>query len=624
MGPSRFSKSQGTVSAAFVEMHDQQAIGGAIFYAGTFSSDISGNSGWIFGTGPGYVFGLPDENYICPGDTLNISTYNFIGGVSFEWQDGTFSSQYPASQPGTYTVNVTYADRCFLTDTLKLFFNQPASASLNADTSVCPGSNVLLTATGATDATFLWSTGDTTANLLVHPLQTTTYTVTASNVCGMATDEVIITTYPLPTAEAGQDTAICPGTSITLTASGIPGSSFQWNVSGLGPQAIVSPTVSGSYTVTVSDPQQCGTNTDAVYVTVYPTAFADAGPDTTICAGQRIALNAQGLLGSIWLWSTGSTHGSTLVQPLQDATYTVTATDSHHCGTASDTIVVHVTQLPSVWAGSDTTTCPGSPLQASNQCGSVSDDIVVSMYPLPVITSLIVDEACGRADGSIVVFGANAYLWSNGATTEEITQLPAGTYTVTASNTWCSLPQTFTVTEIPGPVAAFTANADFLYEGQNFIFTDASENAIDWTWDFGDNLSAQGEPMVSHLYRQTGEYEVSLAVRDERGCTDTARLKVTMEYPDLFYMPNAFTPNDDGLNDNFGPSWRLPERISNYSLSIYNRWGEEIFITHDLQAGWNGTKGQAVAPDGVYTWLIHLTEAQGLSKQYTGQVVLLQ
>lgn len=653
-----FYKSTGTVSAGFVEMHDQFATGGATFYAGNYSSDISGNAGWIFGTGPGYVFGLPDQIFICPGDTLDITTYNFIGGVSFQWQDGTMGANYAATQPGIYNVLVTYADQCYLTDTLQLMFNQPAAAILSNDTSICPGTNLLLTVAGPDHSTYNWSTGDTTASILIQPTQTNLYSVSVTNICGMATDQVLVTTYPLPTANAGMDRSVCPGTQLTLTATSIPGATFYWSTNESGASTTVAPMISGNYIVTVTDQQLCGTATDDVNVTVFPLPTADAGDDTTICQGQSLSLIAAGLPGSSWVWSTGSTHSSININPLSNATYMVTATDLHHCGIAIDTVQITVVALPTVWAGNDTMVCPGSQLslyaegtdassylwstgeisntisleiitaqtievQAINQCGVATDEVVVGLHPLPQVFEIVSDETCQRADGSILLQGGVSYLWANGETDALHTGLISGDYNVTISNLWCSASRTINVGEVAGPTAAFTANADFLYEGQNFIFTDASENAVTWSWNFGDQHEQEGEQEVSHLYQTSGIYTVSLVVSDQNACTDTAKMQVTMEYPEIFFMPNAFTPNDDGLNETFGPSWRLPERVSNYRMSIFNRWGEEIFQTHDMQSGWDGSVKNLIASDGVYTWQIHLTEAPGATKEYVGQLVLL-
>lgn len=656
--PSTFFKSTGTVSAAFVEMHDQRADGGATFYAGNYSINVSGNSGWIFGTGQGYFFGLPDVSHICPGDTLSIGTYNFIGGETFEWQDGSTGPYFVATQPGTYIVKVTYADNCYLSDTMSLMVNSLPFAHAGQDTSICPAAQVSLICDAPEDAAWIWSTGDTTRTVQVSPAQSTVYTVTATNQCGSATDQVTVSTYPVPVANAGQDTAVCPGTPVTLNATGLPNSTFVWSNAVQQASFTIHPTLTTTYAVTVTDAHQCGTATDEVVVTVYPLPFAEAGVDTAICTGESVTLNVTGLAGSSWLWSNGSTHSSNPVHPAQTTLYTVTATDAHHCGVATDSVLVKLLQVPQLITSGDTTVCPGSPVsltaygedlsdviwntgdttwsimvapssattymvQASNKCGTVTAGVTVNMHALPQFQEIISEESCQRQDGFIRLLGDNDYLWSNGDTTSLLAGLSAGIYAVTISNDFCSLPASFTVTELAGPEAAFTANADYLYDGQNFIFRDASTGATDWSWDFGDQQTATGSEEVSHLYAETGTYQVTLKVTDLRGCTDTASLRVTMEYPDIFWMPNAFTPNNDGLNETFGPTWRLPERVSDYSMSIFNRWGEEIFTTRDMYAGWDGSDKQKMVADGMYTWKMQVTETPGLKKVYTGQVVLL-
>jgi gliding motility-associated-like protein len=655
-------KASGIVSAAFVEMRDQKAVGGANFYAGNYSVDISGNSGWIFGSGPGYVFGLPDSAFICPGDTLDISTYNFIGGILFEWQDGTIGPLYPAAQPGVYYVHVTYADHCSLVDTMNLFFSLQPFAYAGSDTIVCPSSQLWLSANGTLGSSFLWSTGDTNAAILVNPISTTTYNVSITNSCGLATDDVTVSTFPLPTAFAGNDTSICPGNSAILLAQGLPGSSFLWSNNQNTSITWVSPQATTLYTVTVTDQHNCGTATDDVMVSIFPSATADAGPDVTICSGTTTDLNGIGIHGSNFFWSNGETQPSINVGPLVNTMYTLIVTDPQQCGAAYDTVNVFVVNLPSVNAGTDTSICPGNPafltasgleineivwgtgdttlsirvepaytqlyiVTVSNSCGTASDNVIVNVLPLPQINSIINDESCNRADGSILVQGGISYVWSTGDTTAYLSNLQAGTYTVTVSNGMCTNSTSVLLNMIPGPKAAFTVNTDFQYTGQNnFIFTDASENATGWNWDFGDNTTVADVQSVSHKYNATGTYPVTLIVSDENACTDTAIMNVTLEFPDLFYMPNAFTPNDDGLNETYGPIWRLEDRIYDFHMIIYDRWGEEVFSTSDQNEQWNGkfAKGNKVSADGIFTWIIQLTEKPGLEQQYTGQVCLLK
>lgn len=87
------------------------------------------------------------------------------------------------------------------------------------------------------------------------------------------------------------------------------------------------------------------------------------------------------------------------------------------------------------------------------------------------------------------------------------------------------------------------------------------------------------------------------------------------------YIPNAFTPNDDGINDTFSPKGG---GIKTYSLVIYDRWGNKIFTTNDFAKAWDGYKNSEIVPQGVYVWEINIVSANGKTKEMTGYVSLIR
>lgn len=660
--PSFIFKSAGVVSAAFVEMRDQYATGGAVFYTGDYSVDLSGNNGWIFGSGPGYVFGLPDTITACPGDTVNISTANFIGGISFVWQDGTNSSNYPAIQEGLYTVEITYADLCYLTDTLVLMHLPLPFVNAGNDTLICPGSPVSLFADAMPGAAISWSNGATTAGITVQPSQPTTFFVSASNACGLAADSVGVMTFSNLSLTAGADTGLCPGDSILLTAISSPGATLIWSTGDTSLSVMVSPFTTSTFGVTAIDPNGCGLAYDSVIVDVFSLPWASAGADTGICESLSVTLHANGPAGASFVWSNGSTDADNMVNQPYAGWYTVSVTDVHQCGTASDSLYLSIIAMPSVDAGEDISACSGSTvllqaqalsydhllwsngdtgltcnisasgeqsmiISAMNQCGQATDTILISSLPLPQPVFRSGPEHCERSDGMIEFFGAYSYVWEDGFSGSLRDQLEAGIYSVTVSDGQCEQHLEVRVDSIRGPKADFTVNETFLFTGQDdFIFTDASEGAVNWHWDFGDDSRASGEPMVSHRYRETGTYTIHLIAEDQFACYDTADLQVTLEFPELFFIANAFSPNGDGLNEVFGPSWRNEGLVSDYHFAVYNRWGELVYTTDDLYGCWDGKSGKSggIAQDGVYTWIIQMSILDGPASEHTGQVSLLK
>ncbi len=205
------------------------------------------------------------------------------------------------------------------------------NANASPDTSICNGSSITLTATGG--GSYLWNTGDTSNAIIVNPTTDTTYYVTVTDICGIATDSVIVSVNPVPSANAGSDTAMCTGTSITLTASG--GGNYSWSTGET--TAVVAVAAAGTYSVIVSI-GSCS-DTASVTLTVNPNPTAGAASDTTITQGQSAILTASG--GGNYSWTTGATTATINISPSSTTAYCVTVTDTNSCtNTACVTVTV--------------------------------------------------------------------------------------------------------------------------------------------------------------------------------------------------------------------------------------------------------------------------------------------
>ncbi|HEY8401127.1 MAG TPA: gliding motility-associated C-terminal domain-containing protein, partial [Cytophagaceae bacterium] len=253
-----------------------------------------------------------------------------------------------------YTVTATDINGCTGVDSVRVNVVPLPVANAGADTSICYGDNIMLSATGGGTYNWLPVTGlsdPTIANPIASPVTTTTYTVMVTNAWGCNhSDEVVITVNPLPTANAGYDTTICMNESITLSASG--GVSYSWSPAGTlsdatVPNPIATPGTSTTYTVTVTDSNGC-IATDNITITVNPIPVANAGTDVTICEGTNTKLNGTG--GVTYFWSPGSslsdsTISSPLANPLVSTTYILTVFDNAGCYN-SDSVTVFVNPKP--------------------------------------------------------------------------------------------------------------------------------------------------------------------------------------------------------------------------------------------------------------------------------------
>ncbi|NNE54573.1 MAG: PKD domain-containing protein [Flavobacteriales bacterium] len=178
----------------------------------------------------------------------------------------------------------------------------------------------------------------------------------------------------------------------------------------------------------------------------------------------------------------------------------------------------------------------------------------------------------------------------------------------------------------PYPISDFEAgplDSDLL--GMTLEFIDASEGAVDWSYTFGDGTGDSGSH-VTHTYETFGTYEVWQIAANEYGCTHSSSQLVEVNPEMLIYVPNAFTPDFDGVNDFFAPEIS-GFNIQDYSFQIFNRWGELLFETNDLSQGWIGDVqgGGYYAPEGVYVWRLVVQNAYSFEiQELDGYVTLIR
>jgi hypothetical protein len=651
---SYISKASGLVSAAYVEMRDQAAIGGAQFFTGDYSTDVSNNSGWIFSSAPGYVFGLPDTMYLCPGDTALLSALNFLGAQSWQWQDQSTCPVFHATQAGKYWVRVTYDDNCFITDTVMLIQAFLPYAFAGHDTAVCPGQPLNLSIAPSNGVQYHWSTNQSGSSVQIIPVTDTLVTLTATNLCGSVSDQISISVFSLPFADLGNDTVICQGSSVLLQANGPAGASYLWDDGSSDAFITVTPMQTTTYTLSVTDENQCGTATDQTTVYVISPVLVNAGHDRQICAGQSLTLIASANQDAMYLWTGGITGNSFSGTFYQDTILCVTASDSLGCTSVTDCLNISI--LPAAWVSlpEDTAICSGSTIdinalgpipgqynwydgQSGNSamftiqndlvvsciysglCGSANDTMIIHVLPLPDEVFTVYPEYCKRSDGMIITEGQFDYYWSDGSDDAIRQNLSGGIYNLTIADGNCSNSFQIMVPEVDGPVADFSFVTAGLYAGEGYVAcTDLSQGAVLNAWDFGDGNVITNAENPRHSYTEPGEYFILLSVSDENGCTDTAMQILSVGFPPVFFIANAFTPNADGINDLIGPQWYRAEEIVACSWTIIDRWGEEIFTTSNPEGSWDGNG----AVDGVYTWMMDVTLKPSHRKQYTGLIVL--
>ncbi|MFN0215177.1 MAG: PKD domain-containing protein [Saprospiraceae bacterium] len=170
------------------------------------------------------------------------------------------------------------------------------------------------------------------------------------------------------------------------------------------------------------------------------------------------------------------------------------------------------------------------------------------------------------------------------------------------------------------PVADFECDPDSALSNFNNTvqFIDKSSGALHWNWQIGSNFSTF-EQNPSYTFPDTGRVRVRLLVTHPAGCIDTMTKELDIRPEVIWHMPNAFTPNGDGKNDDFFGKGFL-NGVTNFKMTIWNRWGEMVFETNNPNDKWNGEKRNSgsMSPEGVYIYTVTFTGPRGEANEYKG------
>ncbi|MEI8202567.1 MAG: gliding motility-associated C-terminal domain-containing protein [Bacteroidota bacterium] len=270
-------------------------------------------------------------------------------------------------------------------------------------------------------------------------------------------------------------------------------------------------------------------------------------------------------------------------------------------------------------------------LVAADSNGCMDSTIVtITQTTEMVITLTPQNEGCqGSCDGAITtsVTGGNgpySFVWSNGQTSQDLTGLCPGNYsvTVTDANT-CTKSNSSSLTYNTAINAGFSANPQTGGPPLNVSFTYNGTGATIWNWNFGDgSTSTISNP--SHIFDSIGTYTVTLIVSSGTPdfCLDTAKMTIIVQKPSLIIIPNVFTPNGDGSNDEFIIQYR---EIKSFKCTVFNRWGKKIYEWTDVSKGWDGkTNSGGLAADGVYYYIISATGTDNVEYNLNGSITIIR
>jgi gliding motility-associated-like protein len=276
-------------------------------------------------------------------------------------------------------------------------------------------------------------------------------------------------------------------------------------------------------------------------------------------------------------------------------------------------------------------------LNDTNYCNS-PDSLVKQLRVATVLVAQFETPAVGCAPYNAVFnntsLGGQSFVWDFGDGTTSTNPYPThlyqnpGTYTVrltATDNTTCNPTDDTTaiITVVEGPAASFSISPTEPKENTPFEFQNTSTNAVKYKWDFGDGdtLVTTNILPVNHLYNYSDTFTVCLIAFNANGCTDTTCQQVAALVTPLADVPNAFSPNGDGINDFIGVRGY---GVAKMSWNIFNRWGQLVFSSTSIDNKWDGRYKGTLQPQDVYAYTLNITFTDNTVLRKKGDITLLR
>ncbi len=516
--------------------------------------------------------------------------------------------------------------------------NQTLAVDLGKDTVYCePFTRVLDAGNSGSNANYLWNTGDQTQTISVSAPGT--YHVTVTTMCGTASDTIQIRQGSMPDAYLGADTLGCAGSLVTIApvSSASSGVNYLWSTGETSSAIQVSQ--SGDYWLAIDD-GGC-VHQDTIHVEII-NIDVDLGDDISICETEGpVTLTSSYGPAFTHLWSNGLSD-TQLVANRSDKFWVEVSLSG--CKD-SDTINIDLVPEPVLFIGSDTVICEQFPLEIGASVNDVSyswntgqttpfisvdktgeyilsvtrrgctvaDTILVTAMPAPVV-DLGGDRDICPEETIVLDATVNAgglYSWSTGEQSAAISVDVPGTYSVHLITSYgCIGEDTVTLFYYPLPVVRLDPDTS-VCEQTPLVLTAWAMNADSIIWSNG----VVGKTI-------TVQYEGVYLAEAFNKCGST---KDTINVKQIFcdiWIPNSFTPNNDGKNDVFRVTGNLA-RVQDFSLSVFNRWGERVYYSQDKTKGWDGMHNGAEAGVGTYLFVVEYS-FEGVPYQQKGSFHLIR
>lgn len=575
----------------------------------------------------------------------NIGTTSTTG-YTYSWSPPNGLSSSTVSNP---TVSLTTPDTtmyvvtttdqgCSSKDSVLVIIKPLPVSNAGTDISTCATNIPGTIGTGITPGyTYSWlpntninstTTSNTTVDLTVPG--TTTYTVTTTLDGCVSTDSVEVVVNPMPVANFNfEDVCLTEVTNLSDNSfvAGDSITSWSWNFGDGTPLANSSAPshtydAAGTYNVTLIATTSNGCmDTIVQTVEVHPNPVAQFSSNN-VCDGTAVQFTESSTIPppdiiQSWLWNfdDGATSsnqnipGGHLYSSAGAYDVQLTVVSDFGCSDSINKTIV-VNPNPNVnFSSADTAGCEPLCITFQNLSSIASGSNA----------SWLLDYG----DGSTPSSNDLAHCYNNSSVFNPESYTPVLTVT---SDSGCvsTLSKTNYITVFPNPIADFDVTPQTLTIIDPIVtLTNLSTGANTWDWDFGDLMASSLEHPGNHTYSDTGSFTITLITSTQYGCVDTAQKTIIVDPDFTFFIPNVFSPNGDGINETFSGTGIF---IEDFELRIFDRWGDEIFYSNNINIPWDGRAnyGQQAAQQDVYVYVITVRDIRGKKHDYTGIVTLVR
>lgn len=580
-------------------------------------------------------------------------------GMTYVWSNGLTGSSIQPITSGNYSVVVTDANGC--TGTASQFFTVHSlpTPTISGDPDFCTGDNVTLNA-NAGYVNYQWSNGISNAQNTITSGGNYILTVTDNNGC-QGNTSFVVTENPLPQPQLAANIDLCDGNNAILN----PGNfvSYLWSTGSTS--SSIQATGTGTYIVTVSDNNGC-VNSGTSHVVVHLNPTPSIIGQNEICEGKSTVLSLNGNFAQ-YLWSTGAAANTQTINAA--GSYSVVVTDAFGC-TGSASFSVLVNPLPLVEITGDLDKCSGEittlstiPGQGTYSWSNGSTDpsitvttggiytvtvttdkgctkslgVTFNEHPIPLAAyepqqSVTCEEIRIKFQNKSINEANSTYYWTFGDGGTSTERSPSHVYAApgeyntrmrVTSPYGCTAEESKVVEVIipPFPDAKYSQSSTLVSIFNSEVsFNNSSTNSVRYRWSFGDGQSSS-EEHPTHVFDKVGTNKIKLIAFNYANCYDEYETNLEVA---PFFIPNAFSPNNDGKNDVFFDGTPVLN-VNSFNMLIFNRWGQIVYSTDSFFRPWDGFMSNGdPSPEGLYTYQIEITSVKGKHYEFTGHFSLIR